>query len=195
MNNVMRTCVKKHLIWGTALLALAGTTPAVAQDRFSDPSSGLGLAVPAPFTVEPVTRRQFDVGFGVKSSTGTPPSVGTDPFICQGGFKAASQNAGLTREEINAFIAKPEWRNVVRATIELAFTITAERSFTLAGFRGIELQARPKMGPGADDVRALMSIVETSKGRTTLICLTNRQSFARALPQFRAVRAGLTIPQ
>jgi hypothetical protein len=177
-----------------AFMALAAT-PASAQGRFGDPATGFGLSAPAPFSVEPVTRRQFDVGVGVRSSTGVPPSVGADPYICQAGFKAASQNAGLSRAELNAFAAKPEWRNLMRAAIELAFQVTAEGSFTLSGYRGIELQARPKAGPGAENVRALMSIVETAKGRTTMICLTDRASFARALPRFRALRAGLTIPQ
>ncbi len=171
------------------------STPLAAQGRFVDPNSGFGLTVAAPFTVEPTSRRQFDVGAGVKSSTGRPPVVGTGQFICEAGFKAAAQNNSLTRQEINAFVQKPEWRKLARAAIELGFKVTAERTFMLDGFRGIEYQARPKSGPGANDVRTLMSIVETSKGRTTVLCLTDKRAFRTSLATFRTLRNGLTLPQ
>jgi hypothetical protein len=92
-------------------------------------------------------------------------------------------------------MAKPEWRKVIRSTLELVFQIDGERAFTLQGYRGIKLRVRFKAGAGADDVRALMSFVETARGRTTLICLTDRASFNKALPQFRAVRATMTAPE
>jgi len=180
-----------------AIVLIFGFTPghASAQGSFADPATGFGMKVAAPFTVEPTTRRQFDVGVGVKSSTGSPPLVGTGQFVCEAGFKAAAQNNGLTREEINAFVQKPEWRKVARATLELVFTVTAERTFMLSGFRGVEYQVRPKMGPGAEDVRMLMSLVETPKGRTTVLCLADRRSFQRSLAPFRTLRGGVTVPQ
>ena len=167
----------------------------MAQGSFSDPSTGFGITVAAPFTVEPASRRQFDVGIGVKSSTGLPRIVGTGQFVCEAGFKAASQNNDLTRQEINAFVLKPEWRKLARAAIELAFTVTSERTFMLEGFRGLEYHARPKLGPGAEDVRTLMSIVETSKGRMTILCLTDRRSFQASLPTFRSLRNAVTLPK
>ncbi len=181
-----------------ALLLVALSDPASAS--FRDPGTGFGIAPPAPFVTEPTMHRTFDVAVGLSSTTNLPPSVGrspdgSQPFVCQAGFKAAAQNNDLTKAEINALMAKPEWRKVIRATLELVFQIDGERAFTLHGYRGIELRVPPKMGPGAENVRALMSFVETAKGRTSLICLTDRASFAKALPQFRAVRATLTAPE
>jgi hypothetical protein len=179
-----------------SILALAWLpSPLLAQGSFADPSTGFGITVPAPFTLEPTSRRQFDVGIGVKSSTGLPPLVGTGQYVCEAGFKAASQNNDLTREEINAFVQKPEWRKVARAVIELGFTVSSERTFMLSGFRGVEYQARPKFGPGAEEVRGLVSMVETSKGRTTVLCLTDRRAFQGSLATFRSLRSAVTIPQ
>ena len=177
------------------MLASLTAQPLLAQGSFVDPSTGFGLTVAAPFTVEPVSRRQFDVGVGVKSSTGLPPIVRTGQFVCEVGFKAAAQNNDVTREEINALVQKPEWRRLARAAIGLVFTITAERTFILAGFRGIEYQARPKAGPGSEDVRTLMSIVETPKGRITIFCLTNKKAFQSSVASFRSLRNGVTLPQ
>lgn len=172
----------------------------LASAAFRDAATGFAIAPPAPFVTEPTTHRTFDVAVGLRSTTNLPPSVGrspdgSPPFICQAGFKSAAQNNDLTKAEINAFMAKPEWRKVIRSTLELVFQIDGERAFTLQGYRGIELRVRPKAGPGAENVRALMSFVETAKGRTTLICLTDRASFNKALGQFRAVRATLTAPE
>jgi hypothetical protein len=188
---ILRYCL------ATALLAVF---PAHASASFRDPATGFGIAPPVPFVIEPSSHRNFDVVVGLRSTTNTPPIVGrspdgSQPFVCQAGFKAAAQNNNLTKAEINGFMAKPEWRKVIRATMELAFQIDGERGFMLGGYRGIELRARPKSGPGAQDVRALLSFVETAKGRTALICLTDRASFAGALRQFRAVRATITPPE
>jgi hypothetical protein len=180
---------------GIVLTATVLFSPmAAAQTQFQDPATGFGMRTKPPFTVEPTSRRQFDVGAGVKSSTNDPPVAGTGAYICEGGFKAASQNNGLSRSDINALIAKPEWRRLARSAIEIAFTVSGEQVFTLSGYKGIEFMAQPNAGPGAENVRVLMSIVETAKGRVTLICLTDRRAFQRALPQFRSIRSMITLP-
>ena len=185
----------KFLAAVVVILSSLLAQPVLAQDRFRDASTGFAITVPAPFAVERTKRRQFDVGVGLRTTTGSPPLVGTGQFICEAGFKAASQNNDLTREEINDFIQQPEWRKLARATIGLVFNVTKERTFMLAGFRGVEYQARPKFGPGAEDVRTLISIIETPKGRTSIICLTNKKTFQSSLALFRSVRNGVTLPQ
>jgi hypothetical protein len=184
----------KRRVW-MALAATASLSQAAfAQGQFLDPSTGFGIRTAPPYTVEPTSRRQFDVGVGVRSNTGEPPAVGAGPYICEAGFKAASQNNGLTRTEINELIGKPEWRKAARSIIELGFNVTGESTFTLAGFRGVEYEVTPKAGPGAENIRALMSIIETAKGRVTVACLTDRGAFGRAKPQFRNIRSMVTLP-
>lgn len=162
---------------------------------FEDAATGFSIAPPAPFTAEPAQRRQFDVGAGVKSATGKPEIRGTGQFVCEAGFKSAPQNANLTRDDINAMVAKPEWMNVAKAMLELAFQIDRQQRFTLQGYRGFEFQGRPKAGPGAEDARMFMSMVETAKGRTTMICVTAASGFQSAVAQFRAIRATINLPK
>ena len=173
----------------TAFAGLLLSLPASAQNGLSDAATGFAIAPPAPFVAEPTSRRQFDVGGGIKSTTGKPAPAGTGAYVCEAGFKAAAQNNDLTRDQINAQMDKPEWRRLARAAIELAFNVTAERRFTLQGFRGLEFQGSPKAGPGHEEARMFMSMVETPKGRVTMVCVTERTGFDRALPQFRAIRA------
>ncbi|MGL4496941.1 MAG: hypothetical protein ACRCUX_14110, partial [Beijerinckiaceae bacterium] len=145
-----------------------------AAFAFSDSATGFAVAPPAPFTTEPTQRRQFDVGAGVISPAGKPPIVGETKYICEAGFKSAPQNASLTRAQINTMIESKEWVNLARAALELAFSIEAQNHFTLRGYRGMEFHARPKLGPGHENVRMSVSMVETPKGRVTVICGTTR---------------------
>ena len=180
-----------------ALVVLASVilaAPAFAQGSFADATTGFSIAPPAPFVAEQTTRRQFDVGAGVKSTTGKPAPAGTGAYVCEAGFKAAAQNNDLTREQINAQMDKPEWRKLARAAIELAFNVTAEQRFTLQGFRGLEFTGSPKAGPGHEEARMFMSLIETPKGRVTMVCVTERSGIARAIPQFRAIRATINLP-
>jgi hypothetical protein len=172
--------VKLHRMKLSCLLA-ALLLPAPAQAEFSDPSSGFAIRPPAPFTVEPTGRRQFDVGVGIKSGSGKPAAAGTSAFVCEAGFKAAQSNTSLSVREINALVDKPEWRKLVRSTFELLGTVRSERRFTLQGHRGVELQVTPKAGPDASNVR--------------LICNTVRRDLAKGLPQFRAIRSSMTVPK
>jgi hypothetical protein len=179
-----------------ALLALAALSPTGAHAFSADPASGFGIRPPAPFVAEQTTnRRQFDVGVGIRSTTGAPAGAGTSPYVCEAGFKAAPQNASLSRAEINALMDKPEWANLARATMELVFDITAQQRFTLEGYRGVEFRGQPKAEPASANIRMFMSMVETSKGRVSMICVTDRASFAKGLPQFRAIRATINLPK
>lgn len=177
------------------LTSILAASPAFAQGTFADAATGFGITPPAPFVAEQTSRRQFDVGAGVKSTTGKPAPAGTGAYVCEAGFKAAAQNNDLTREQINAQMDKPEWRKLARSAIELAFNVTAEQRFTLQGFRGLEFRGSPKAGPGHEEARMFMSMVETPKGRVTMVCVTERRGFERAVPQFRAIRAAINLPK
>lgn len=163
--------------------------------EFSDATTGFAIRPPPEFTTQSTTRRQFDVGVGIAAVSGTPTAAGNSAFVCEAGFKAAATNNSLTVSEINAFVDKPEWRNLIRATFELIGTVTAEHLFTQEGYRGIELQVTPKMGPNAANVRIVVSIMETSKGRTTFLCNTTTKDIEMGLPQFRAIRSSITLPK
>jgi hypothetical protein len=169
--------------------------PAFAQ-RIQDPDTGFSVNPPAPFKAEQTSnRRQFDFGVGISSKTGSPTPGGTTPFVCEVGFKAAPQNADLSIREINRLTDSPERQKSVRSIIETLFSISHQRTFTLQGVRGIELRGQPKIGPGADNARMMMSIVETPKGRVTLVCITKLNEIDAAMPRFRAIRNTITLPK
>ena len=160
-----------------------------------DSATGFAIVADDSFTVQRTTnRKQFDVGFGIRAK-GDPTTVDTTGgFACEAGFKSAPQNASLTREQINTMVDNPDWRNVVRANMNLIFDIVTEDTFSLQGYRGVELTLRPKAGAGGG-VQLFMSMIETAKGRMTMLCNSSVSGMPTALPTFRAIRQNVRLPE
>ena len=94
-----------------ALIVIAAVTAAgqLAAQPYTDPASGLSVDPPRPFAAQPGRpHRQFDVTIDVASTT--------DNRHCTIGFKHKPQNARLSKADINAMMAKPEWQNVHKAS-------------------------------------------------------------------------------
>jgi hypothetical protein len=182
--------IKRLALICAAALGLAA--PALA---FDDAATGFAVRPQHPFVVTPAMHRSFDVGVAVDDSSGRIPIAGAGEHLCQAGFKAAPQNAELSQAEINAFVRRPEWKNVVKATFGLAFEMMAIRNVRVAGVGGVEIEARPKFGPNAKDARAYATILETPKGRVSLVCVTTAEAYRSAKLAFRAIRNTVTPPR
>jgi hypothetical protein len=172
-----------------AVIAVAAATASgpLAAQSYADPTSGLAVDPPAPFAARPgQPRRQFDVTIDVASPT--------DRGHCIVGFKNVPQNASVTKAEFNARMATPEWQNIHRSMFEPTDTVSDLVTFDHQGYTGIEMTISPKVGPAAGAIMSV-STVETSKGRTALICATDKESIAALLPKFRAARATIRAPE
>ena len=185
----------RSLHLSTALAALLFAGSALAQS-YGDAATGLSVAPPAGFRAEAgKPHPQFDVTIDIGSKTSTPKAVNSTGQLCTLGFKRAPQNAQLTREIVNEQMAKPDWQQLYRNMFETIGTVSDLKLFEHQGFTGIELVVTPKAGPNAQNVRMFTSTMETAKGRTALICVTDQASLAAALPQFKALRATIHAPE
>jgi hypothetical protein len=171
-----------------AVAALA--TPAMALP-FEDPASGFKIDPPAPFFVLPATTKSYDFAAVINSSTGAPAKGAGDSYLCQVGFKAQPDSAGLSQEEINLQVAAPGWLDNAAEALSASFNVTGKATFMLEGATGIELVGLPKDTNAAG---IFVSIIDTPKGRTTLNCATPADGLDGALNQFRLIRASITLP-
>lgn len=182
------SCARRALICAAFLLS----SPALAYD---DPATGFGFRAPPGVVETPSTRIRFDAGVALDSATGQPPPAGTSKHLCEATFKRAAANAKLTQGRINALAARPARKQRVKQTLALAFEVTAIRAQSLGDVLGLEIEARPKYGPNHEDARAYLTIHETPKGRVTLVCVTPKAAWDKALPLFREIRGGLIPPR
>lgn len=176
-----------------ATLAFAGP---VSAQGYTDPASGLSVSPPAGYQAAPSTKpnARFDVTLDVTSQSGIP-AVQSDGRLCAVAYKAAPANAALSKAEISRELAKPEWRNLYKATFGLIGTVNSERTFRHQGYTGLEFMVTPKAGPNAAAIRMHVATIETRKGRTVLSCVTDAAGLRKALPVFAAIRRGTLAPE
>jgi hypothetical protein len=118
---------------------------------------------------------------------------------CRVGFQPAPQNAGMTQEEINQLTAKPEWADLVRTTLSRVYDVISLERFEHAGVRGAVVIGDFRMPPGAPpragEVRSWLVLLETPKGRTSVVCVGEKASFDARRGEFDAVTRGVTLPR
>jgi hypothetical protein len=173
------------------LLAAAFTSPVLAAE---DAASGLAVNLPDPLVVEATTSPPpYHVTFGVKTASGDPAPLTGEAYLCQVSFQSVPGNAGLTMEKINSQIGSPEWVAMAKDGMSSIFDFLSDSSFELAGYKGHEFVGKPKQ-KGADNVRLVLSMVETAKGRTAVSCVTDADRLDAAMPTFHTIRDGVTPP-
>ena len=183
----------KAITCATLAVIPAMLCPASAS-TFTDKASGFSITPPAGFTAKQSSHKRHDVAVVINSTSRNPPAVNADGSLCKLAYKSAPQNNKLTRERINAIVTSPARITIVKSAFERIFRISKADIFVHAGYNGLELHGTPKSGPNAANTRVFISLVESRKGRASLICATASRAFASALKDFRAIRSGMTVP-
>lgn len=172
---------------------LAGLLLSPAR-ALTDPHTGFGIEPPAPFTVEVSPPQGEDLAFSLRSSTGAPPAAGTGA-LCRVGLKLPVPGLPADQAAFNARIDDKKVREEIRKPLKPRYSIESETEFDLKGARGVQFIGIPKAGPNADQVRVVLSFVETPRGRVSLVCATPAASLEAALPAFSAIRSSILLPR
>jgi hypothetical protein len=177
--------------------ALKATDACIAEEETrlrTDPEIGVSIDPPAPFRVSRGSPGQA-VLLKITSSTGKPAAANADGSLCGVGFKASTEHAGVSQDDLNRQITQPQWQEPVLAILGLHMEVTPGQPVERLGIRGMEFIGTPRAPEPAAQVRIYMAIFETPKGRTTFTCATPAEAFSDALPQLRAIRNTLRPPR
>ncbi|HEY0293075.1 MAG TPA: hypothetical protein VGC51_12220 [Hansschlegelia sp.] len=174
-----------------SVLALSATT-CLAAEPLKDEASGLAVLPPDGYEAskaegDPRYAAVFAVQKGGEADTG-----------CKVAFQAAPQNAALGQEEINAFTQKKEWIDLIRATLALRYDVASVDPFEQGGLAGAAVVAdfKPVEGePRASDVRSYLVLIDTPKGRTTIVCVGDKAGFDARKPEFEAIARAVSPPR
>ncbi|MCA0401248.1 MAG: hypothetical protein LCH38_10590 [Proteobacteria bacterium] len=168
---------------------------ATAAQAYKHEDTGLEVNLSGDFTVtEGPAKPGQSVIVHVNTKSGTPKARNVDGNLCAITVIEAAANNGLEQDTINKAIVSEAFQGPLKASIGRVFTLSELRSFNLKDVMGLEFEGDPKLGPDAENIRAFFSLMETSAGRTTLICVTDKAGYAAALPVFRTIRTGVTPP-
>jgi protein TonB len=170
--------------------------PAGSSDRpYSHPSTGFTLDVPFPFKIaRPRKDSNYDILVDVVSLLNSPPVAGTSKALCGVGFKAASPDAGLSQDMIDApdaiqarIDAMKNSQSILRSRIE------ETRIFDQHGAKGIEFVIAPGSGPDHKNIRQYISLLDLPRGRITVSCATRLDEMPKALDVFHVIRDGAAL--
>lgn len=175
----------------TAVLALP--TLASAQNRpTKDEATGLAVVPPPGYAAHPLppTRDQA-ARFELK----TPADRDTG---CQVAYAPAAQNNRSSQAELDAAMRGREWQEKARTTLGALYDIREATilegkprlAFVMVG----DLQNRPGLPPRSQEVRTLLVIQETPRGRTSTVCVGERSDFEARRAEFTAIATGATTP-
>jgi hypothetical protein len=186
---VLRRTIRMCLDVGLALVLIAP----VSAEPLRDESTGLAIDPPDGYiarTIAPTPT--FVVRFEVKK----PSDRDTG---CQVAFTPLPQNAELKQGEINDVIEGQRWLDLARATLTTLYEISATDRFSVDGIGGVamvgDFKSRPGLPARAHDVRTLFMLVETPKGRTTTICVGEKQDFDARRTEFERVARSASPPR
>jgi hypothetical protein len=175
-------------ILATCGLALHAASAAPVRDE----ASGLVVDPPEGYVVvKAAADARYAVVYSVKKAD-------EEDTGCKVAFQAAPQNAPLTQEDINAFSSKPEWANLVKATLALVYEVASVEPFEQAGVAGAAAVADFKPiedQPRAGEVRSYLVLLDTPKGRTTVVCVGEKAGFEARKPEFEKIARTVSPPR
>lgn len=179
----------------SAILALTALTAACSVDAepLRDGVTGLAIDPPEGYVASVTTPTgQYSAAFDVVKPEDTDTG-------CRVAFQNAPQNAALTQDEINAFVTKPEWADLVRNGLSSIYDVRSFGLFEHAGVRGAtalaEFKPRPDFPARSQEVSTIFFLQETPKGRTTVVCVCDKTALEARRSEFERVARAVTPPQ
>jgi len=174
------------LLAGSALLAPATAAP------LRDAASGLAVNPPPGYAAKAEDPGQRSAA---RFSIQRP---GEQETGCQVAFTPAAQNANLTQAQINGAISQPPWQEAARAALGPIYDITSAGTADYGPLRALvmvgDIKPRPQLPPRAAQIRTYFTIMETPRGRTSMVCVADKAEFEARLPEFEMTARGITAP-
>ncbi len=165
---------------------------AFAAEPLRDEATGLAVLPPEGYEA---SRAEGDARYAVVFAVQKANEAETG---CKIAFQAAPQNAGLSQAEINAFTQKKEWTELIRATLSLRYDVESVMPFEQGGLAGAAVVADFKSTEGepkAAELRSYLVLIDTPKGRTTVVCVGDKAGFEGRKPEFEAIARAVSPPR
>ena len=174
-------------------LALLLSSPFAAAQTVSDLQSGLAVKPPAGYTAKAAPGRgRYTAVIEVKRDSERDTG-------CKVAFHPIEQNSGLNQAQINALVDTPERRAVIESTLGTLYQVTDMEQVQHAGVRGSVATATLKPLPGlptrASEMISVFYLLETPTGRTTIVCVADKQTIMQRRNEFDAVLKGVALPR
>lgn len=181
---------------GVGLAILAGVAPARAVEPVKDAETGLSIQPPNGYEAR---KTEGDPRYKAVYTVQKQGEVDTG---CKVAFQphqsAAAGEQQLSQDEINAFTRRKEWIDLIRATLALRYEVATVEPFEQQGLNGAAVVADFKTAEGepkAEQVRSYLVVLDSPKGRTTVVCVGEKASFEARRREFEAIVRSVSPPR
>lgn len=173
------------------LMILLGSTWA---QRLTEPTTGLSVAAPVGYNISITEARLPSIAaISIRRPTDREGYDG-----CQAAFRPVRQNESYSQAELNMATGTDRWRGEIAQSIGSTYLIDYSEPFLHAQSEGILLEGMIRMAQGVPgiykDLRTLFIILETPRGRTSIVCVSDRQEFDGRRDEFLAISRSTTAP-
>ncbi|MBE9606921.1 hypothetical protein IAI18_18815 [Acetobacteraceae bacterium H6797] len=158
-----------------------------------DNATGLAVNPPAGYQA-----RQMPAGAGQTARIVMRRASDAADTGCMAGFNDAKSLPGTTQAQINAEYEKRDMEAVAREAIGGIYDVRSTGRFDHAGVHGLlmvaDIRPLPNIPPRSQQVRSMMVMLDTPKGRTTIVCVGEKAEFDARLAEYEQVARSVTPP-
>ena len=176
------------------ILATILLTGGSHAETFEDSHSGIRISVDDNFKVvsEPLAGQpDASMIFIVARDARHPFVPGSQTPICVLTQWPEPEFASLSQAEINA--DAPNWPADIVADMAGAAELESATPFDHQGLAGMEVVTRLTQSVTAEEYLVFFALA-TPRGRASIACAATSQTLGLALPAYRHIRDGLTLP-
>lgn len=182
----LRCCI----VTATVAASLSGFA---AAQSVSDPQTGLSVTPPPGYEAKPGPSR------GRNTAVIDVKRAGDRDTGCKVAYQPAAENQGFTQAQINELVGTPQRRTVIESTLGVLYHLVDVEQIEHDGVRGSAAIATFKPIPGlpsrASEMMNVFYLLETPVGRTTVICISDKQDFADRRSEFEGVLRSVKLPR
>jgi hypothetical protein len=184
---------KLDISFFTASVTVVLSCGSAMAQNVSDPQTGLAVTPPPGYEAKAASARgRYTAVIEVKRTQDRDTG-------CKIAFQPARQNRGLSQAQINKLVDMPERRRVIESSLGAIYQVDAVDQFDHDGVRGSAATATLKPTPGlparATEMINLFYLMETPEGRTTVVCVSDKQSFGVRRSEFNGVVRSIKLPR
>ncbi|HWL83323.1 MAG TPA: hypothetical protein VNR89_20420 [Roseomonas sp.] len=173
-------------------LALLGLGFPVQAEPLRDAASGLAVSPPPGYVATASSPS------GAQTARFTLRRPQDQDTGCTLAYVPAPQNALYTQTQINSRTRLPGWQTLERTRLAAVYELKEQTLFEQRGVAGVRIIAdlRPRSGlpARAQELRSFFAIMETPRGRTTLVCVAEKDAFDTRRAEFEAALRGVAPP-
>jgi hypothetical protein len=182
--------ILRHALLASFALLAAGAAQA---ETIRDPGTGLAIDPPQGYSARLMPAAGNQAAVIQLSKPGDASDTG-----CRVGFADGKAQPNSTQAQLNEGARSEQMQQMASQAISSIYEVQEIKPFENGGVVGLQIvgdiKPRPNLPPRAQEIRSMLVMFDTPKGRTSVVCVGEKDQFAERLPEYHAIARAVTAP-